>query len=105
MTSGDGAVDPTAVVRSSSSLVRTWRSARRGVRGLRDVAEMRLDPTYRRLAAGYRLPDGYRRVYLHHIRKTAGTSLFLSFLALGGEDPMTVWNRINAARLPRTVSG
>ena len=77
----------------------------RGVRGLRDVAAMRLDPTYRRLAAGYRLPDGSRRVYLHHIRKTAGTSVFLSFLALGGEDPMAVWRRINTARLPRTVTG
>ena len=77
----------------------------RAVRGLRDVAVMRLDPTYRRLAAGYRLPDGSRRVYLHHIRKTAGTSVFLSFLALGGEDPMAVWHRINHARLPRTVSG
>jgi len=72
---------------------------------MRDVADMRFDPTYRRLAADYHLPDGSRRVYCHHIRKTAGTSLFLSFLSLGGEDPMDVWRRINGARLPRTVSG
>ncbi len=77
----------------------------RDVRGLGDLATMRFDPTYRRLAAAYHLPDGSRRVYLHHIRKTAGTSLFLSFLALGGEDPMDVWHRINAARLARTTSG
>jgi hypothetical protein len=69
------------------------------------MAGARFDPTYRRLAADYRLPDGSRRVYLHHIRKTAGTSVFLSFLALGGEEPMEVWRRINEAELPRTVSG
>ena len=105
MASQGGAADPTAVRRATNPLVRGWRSTVRGARGLRDVAEMRLDPTYRRLAADYRLPDGSRRVYLHHIRKTAGTSVFLSFLALGGEDPMTVWHRINAARMPRAVSG
>ena len=77
----------------------------RDIRGTRDVASMRLDPTYRRLAEAYELPDGSKRVYCHHIRKTAGTSLFLSFLALGGEDPMAVWQRITSARLPRTVSG
>lgn len=63
------------------------------------------DPTYRRLTAGYELPDGSRRIYCYHVRKTAGTSLFLSFLALGGEDPMAVWRRVNEARLRRTTSG
>ncbi len=66
---------------------------------------MRTDPSFRRLAASYDLPGGYKRIYLHHIRKTAGTSLYLSFLALGGEDPMEVWRRITTSPLPRTVSG
>ncbi len=85
----------------------TWIARRivKGARGLSDLAELRLDPTYRRLAAATVLADGSRRVYLHHIRKTAGTSLMMSFLALGGEDPQDVWARINGRRLGRTVSG
>ena len=103
--SGDGAAGPTPPDQSPGALARTWRTIGRDARGVRDVATIRLDPTYRRLAAGYVLPEGFQRVYCHHIRKTAGTSLFLSFLALGGEDPMDVWRRINSARLPRTISG
>jgi hypothetical protein len=67
--------------------------------------ELATDPSFRRLAEGYSLPGGVRRIYLYHVRKTAGTSLFLSFLALGGEDPTTVWRRITESRLQRTVSG
>lgn len=86
-------------------MMKAWRTGLRDLRGLSDLAKIRFDPTYRRLSADYGLPDGIRRVYCHHIRKTAGTSLFLSFLALGGEDPNDVWRRINASRLHRTISG
>jgi hypothetical protein len=44
-------------------------------------------------------------VFSYHVRKTAGTSLFHSFLGLGGEDPTEVWRRIADDRLQRTVSG
>lgn len=78
---------------------------RRQVSALRSRYELATDPTYRRLAQGISLPTGDQRVYCYHVRKTAGTSLFLSFLALGGEDPLTVWRRIIVSRLQRTVSG
>lgn len=63
-------------------------------------------PAYIRLANyHYRWPrslDGYRRVYLHHIRKTGGTSVTNAFLSLTGEDPLEIERRLAATR-PRGV--
>ena len=56
-------------------------------------------------SADYGLPGGLRRVYLYHVRKTGGSSLFGSFLALGGEDPRDVEERMGASFLRTTTSG
>ena len=65
----------------------------------------RKEPAYRRLDSTYRLPEDTKRIYCHHIRKTAGTSLHFSFLGLGGEDPDEVQRRLGASALHRTISG
>jgi hypothetical protein len=70
-----------------------------------DAWALRADDTYRRAAAAYRLADGSRRVYCFHVRKTAGTSLHLAFLSLGGEDPWEVYRRQAEDRFNRTMSG
>ena len=40
--------------------------------------------TRRELARTYRLPDGFKRIYQYHIRKTAGTSIAQGFLGAEG---------------------
>ena len=51
------------------------------------------------------IPGGFERVYLYHVRKTAGTSLSRAFLSLGGESPRSVEGRIASSILSRTKSG
>lgn len=105
MARGPHAADLHTSPRPKSARDRARLRLARTARDIRDTWEIRSDPTYRRLAKSYALPDGSARVYCHHVRKTAGTSLFLSFMALGGEDPVDVWRRITASRLSRTISG
>jgi hypothetical protein len=46
-------------------------------------------------ARRHTLPAPYRRIWFFHVRKTAGTSLYKSFLGLGGEDPAVVEQRFD----------
>ena len=50
-----------------------------------------------------RLPNGYRRIYQFHIRKTGGTSIVKMFHALGGEPTGEVYERLIETN-PRKVS-
>jgi len=84
---------------------RSWAGARLAPYRVRKAWAVSLDLRFRRLSAGFRLPDGSRRLYCYHIRKTGGTSLGRSFMALGGEDPARVHARIGASDLHRTTSG
>lgn len=42
----------------------------------------------------YKIGNGYKRVYLFHIRKTGGTSLNFSFLSLNGSDGSVVYKKL-----------
>ncbi|MCD4762209.1 hypothetical protein K8R32_04605, partial [bacterium] len=42
----------------------------------------------------YNIGNGYKRVYLFHIRKTGGTSLNFSFLSLSGSDEAAVYKKL-----------
>jgi len=48
---------------------------------------------YRQIASNYVL-NGYKRIYLLHIRKTGGTSLNKMFLSLSGEDSSSLYAQL-----------
>jgi hypothetical protein len=73
------------------------RTGRLGIR-------IAIDELGARRSCGPTLPDGSERIYLHHVRKTGGTSLVRSFLGLGGEDPLAVERRIADSYFSRTQS-
>jgi hypothetical protein len=64
-----------------------------------------VDLPYRRATRAFRLPDDWKRIYCYHIRKTGGTSLNRGFMALGGEDPRAVHERMSASPDHRAISG
>ena len=44
----------------------------------------------------------YRRVYLYHVRKTAGTSVAFAFIRLSGADPYVIENRLSRFTFAQT---
>jgi hypothetical protein len=51
-------------------------------------------PVYRFTTAAIPLPGDLKRIYCYHARKTGGTTLAHAFLALGGEEPGLVEQRM-----------
>jgi Sulfotransferase family len=88
-------------VPEGGGVVSRWRLSYR----VRRAWATSIDLRFRRLSTDDRLPDGSRRLYCYHIRKTGGTSLTRSLMALGGEDPAVVHARIGASELHRTITG
>ena len=81
------------------------RRLRRPLRKAYRLTLLHMDWRYRQLSGPRELPEDFSRVYCHHVRKTGGTSLHRSFLALGGEDPKTVEQRMTQSTFGRTSSG
>ena len=51
------------------------------------------EPKFKKMAQFYHI-NGYKRIYLIHIRKTGGTSLNIMFLSLGQGDPGAFYNEL-----------
>lgn len=49
--------------------------------------------------------NGYRHVYLYHVRKTAGTALNHCFFSLSGEDPVALYRRLTTSGGDFAVAG
>ena len=81
----------------------TGRRLTAGAKGrLRGLTWGLRDRQFRDMARGYDI-QGYRRIYLVHVRKTGGTSLNYMFLSTGGQDGSAVYDDINRSRPHRVV--
>jgi hypothetical protein len=79
--------------RSQGQIAVLRRQVNAILRTLHGAASRLTDHKYKQLAQ-YEIASGYRRIYLHHVHKTAGTSLNHMFLSLGGENPAEVYARL-----------
>lgn len=64
-------------------------------RALQQARKRILEIKYGRMCRDYKIGDGFKRIYLFHVRKTGGTSLNHMFLSLGGEDARDVYARLS----------
>jgi len=71
----------------------------------RVIAEIRSlfeNAKYQKIASTYDL-QGYKRIYLIHIRKTGGTSLNNMFLSLSGLDSKSLYRQLAASPIHRLI--
>jgi hypothetical protein len=70
------------------------------------LGRMRVNRTVSRAYAksGYQM-NGYRHVYLYHIRKTAGTALNHCFFSLSGEEPAAFYRRLTTSGGDFAIAG
>lgn len=69
------------------------------------AAALPINGYLRRVTRPTPLPDGYKRIYCYHIRKTGGTSVHRAFLSLSGQPPEQVHKRLLRSLTYFTISG
>jgi Sulfotransferase family len=57
----------------------------------------------KRMSSAYYLPDGFKRIYHFHVRKTGGTSINAMFLALTGGDGQSNYRELNSSLNHRII--
>lgn len=55
------------------------------------------------IVQNYKIAQKYKRIYHYHIRKTAGTSLNMSFLVLTGKNPDELYPKLSRSKFKRLI--